>query len=1146
MFSQAGAEQYEKFGKPAITAAHAAETAQIPDAAPPAGHEQQRRALTHDEKLAKSLIVKVHNHLSRDVELAMETVVYTLAGFPERLLSHKPVTLSITPFLSCIEQDDRQRNHTECDFVPDDDWTASTSERFTAVRTSKNGKVLTNLRMDYELRSDGLANCCLYDYRMCWEKAKRCAESHADLSDEEKCENGLEHEVDSTVQTGLFAFRSPHPQRETWGVRFRRNHDQFFPVLLGPVIRSRVKQPSRFARQMLLLFKPFRHVNELREDFPTWQAAFTAFEKTASPRIQRYIANFEAIDKHRTEWESDLEMQERDRLRRISNKHDRVGFSSNDPLMNVDEDDDDLEGDQDVNNDPDKGNSGTGRDGNMLLFEHRQHDQPQLALYNAAIRSNVFEFTTTQTVQARDIRSQPQQQSLAPSAIPSAAPAWFRPATDHDMLNAVRTERLLKEQLQSLHKPVDSEARNKPPLSSPGSSSATAQLFSQPLSPRPAVFTPLGNVTSSAIAKEFKLNAKQTAAFIIIADVFMAELRCIDPADRSRPKQLRMFVGGPGGTGKSEIILALQCLFERNGKSHWLKSSAPTGTASNKINGSTIFSLFGISWRAAKSRTPSADDDVESIVSRQQSTRTRTIAKHRDTRFVIVDEVSMVGCDTFAAVDESLKVAKGGDASEPFAGVHIITFGDYGQLKPIRKASLFDAKSAAPTRSLRTQAGRLLWEQFNVVVMLNENERQRKAPAFGALLNRLRLGECSCCCRDGLDLGKRGVSTRAIANPAPAVCQRDSACDYHVLSSRYLDLSSQEARKSEWQTARIVTPSNPVSAGWNCNYAVSLGARTGQPVFVSVAEDERPKKCKSQLTNDKRKTLRSLPDSDTGSRLGVLPLVAGMRVILRKNIATELGLVNGAEGTIVEVTLDPREELPPGVFNMNIGELPRRHDLTYLPKSVVVRFDKLRLRERLPHTATANDVTIVPDTVSFVYEGFGGKKTIRRTQLPLTPCQSMTVPMVQGKTLGHFWVDLNVDDAPGHKMTCLYVMISRATDLTNVRLLQPFHHGQLHRCRDSAIRHEELRLLQIESSTLQQFVRSHPELAAGVFADVSQSAKSPPQPKRTRETLSDNLGACVVFLTVCTLYFIASLSRRRYPVAQTTTVRLVRFSSWRT
>jgi hypothetical protein len=118
----------------------------------------------------------------------------------------------------------------------------------------------------------------------------------------------------------------------------------------------------------------------------------------------------------------------------------------------------------------------------------------------------------------------------------------------------------------------------------------------------------------------------------------------------------------------------------------------------------------------------------------------------------------------------------------------------------------------------------------------------------------------------------------------------------------------------------------------------------------------------------------------------------------------------------------------------------------------------------------------------------------------------MTVPMVQGKTLGRFLLDLNVNDAPGHKMTCLYVMISRATRINNIRLLQPFHHAQLHRCRDTAIRNEELRLLQIESSTLQQFIKAHPECATDVFA-IHQPPKEQQTQTKKRSTLSEDSGA---------------------------------------
>ena len=46
---------------------------------------------------------------------------------------------------------------------------------------------------------------------------------------------------------------------------------------------------------------------------------------------------------------------------------------------------------------------------------------------------------------------------------------------------------------------------------------------------------------------DFTLNAEQTHAFSTIADH-----SCSD-----KPGQLRMFLGGPGGTGKSQVINAL-------------------------------------------------------------------------------------------------------------------------------------------------------------------------------------------------------------------------------------------------------------------------------------------------------------------------------------------------------------------------------------------------------------------------------------------------------------------------------------------------------------------------------------------------------------------------------------------------------------
>ncbi|KAG1736159.1 uncharacterized protein EDB91DRAFT_1055768 [Suillus paluster] len=59
------------------------------------------------------------------------------------------------------------------------------------------------------------------------------------------------------------------------------------------------------------------------------------------------------------------------------------------------------------------------------------------------------------------------------------------------------------------------------------------------------------NVNSDRVAKEWSLNNKQSRAFKLIAEHSRA----------SNPEPLRMFIGGPAGTGKSRVINALKDFF---------------------------------------------------------------------------------------------------------------------------------------------------------------------------------------------------------------------------------------------------------------------------------------------------------------------------------------------------------------------------------------------------------------------------------------------------------------------------------------------------------------------------------------------------------------------------------------------------------
>ncbi|KAF8120864.1 hypothetical protein EV363DRAFT_1187897, partial [Boletus edulis] len=82
---------------------------------------------------------------------------------------------------------------------------------------------------------------------------------------------------------------------------------------------------------------------------------------------------------------------------------------------------------------------------------------------------------------------------------------------------------------------------------------------------------------------EFNLNIneEQNQAFTLVAEHFA----------RGDTKQLRMFLTGVGGSGKSHVIKAIVSFFTRCGSSNEILLSAPNGSAAVLIDGYTIHAL---------------------------------------------------------------------------------------------------------------------------------------------------------------------------------------------------------------------------------------------------------------------------------------------------------------------------------------------------------------------------------------------------------------------------------------------------------------------------------------------------------------------------------------------------------------------------
>ncbi|PPQ81895.1 hypothetical protein CVT24_009316 [Panaeolus cyanescens] len=232
---------------------------------------------------------------------------------------------------------------------------------------------------------------------------------------------------------------------------------------------------------------------------------------------------------------------------------------------------------------------------------------------------------------------------------------------------------------------------------------------------------PLTRLTHLAhqISSKFKLNEKQCMAFELICRAVQGEL------GHENPDQLRMALIGAGGTGKSTVIHAISELFSLLDRDFMLKKCAYTGVASNNIRGITLHSALGLSRTSFEKNT---------------KMHREIAALWEDTKFLIVDEVSMLGCQNMYKMSSALCAAKNCD--KPFGGLHILFAGDFAQLSPIMEKSLFDHLDTTPNSTETAQRnvfGKLLWYSISTVIELSEVMRQcsTEEKTFLSLLHRL-------------------------------------------------------------------------------------------------------------------------------------------------------------------------------------------------------------------------------------------------------------------------------------------------------------------------------------------------------------------------------------------------------------------------
>jgi hypothetical protein len=232
------------------------------------------------------------------------------------------------------------------------------------------------------------------------------------------------------------------------------------------------------------------------------------------------------------------------------------------------------------------------------------------------------------------------------------------------------------------------------------------------------------------VIKKFELTTEQERAFRIVAN------HAVTPG----VEQLIMYVGGMGGTGKSQVIKALMDFFKSRNESHRFIVLAPTGTAAALLHGSTYHSFLGVPI------------DGQTALRNENTNNAQVRARLDGVEYIFLDEVSMVACDDNYKISSQLAKALN-EFNLPYGGINMIFSGDFAQLPPVFGSPLYSGTvgtqlmSRMTVQGQRAAIGKALWHQVTTVVILRENMRQRTQTAEDAklrtALENMRYATCT-------------------------------------------------------------------------------------------------------------------------------------------------------------------------------------------------------------------------------------------------------------------------------------------------------------------------------------------------------------------------------------------------------------------
>ena len=521
------------------------------------------------------------------------------------------------------------------------------------------------------------------------------------------------------------------------------------------------------------------------------------------------------------------------------------------------------------------------------------------------------------------------------------------------------------------------------------------------------------NILNKVIQK-FKLNVEQERAFRIVAN----------HATIDDPSQLKMYLGGMGGTGKSQVLKALVEFFKERNESHRIMILAPTGSAAALLNGSTYHSVLGIG--------------SEGNQTRNEQTSQRNVCERLDgVDYIFLDEISMVACHELYQISASL--AKARNMTEvPFGGLNMIFAGDFAQLKPVFGSPLYsqtvgtNIDAAMSVRSQQSAIGKALWHQITTVVILRQNMRQNtQSPndaKFRKALENMRYAQCT---EKDIEFLKTLIAGKNAKQPNIARKQYRNV-------SIITELNSQKDQLNKLGTLRFAKDTDQKLTDFYSDD--ELGADIDPSTLTSVRKKNKKSipSTKKQLSPDMQDALWNLRHSASEHIPGKLSLCIGLPVMIRNNDATELCITKGQEGHIVgwKSGIGTRGQVVLDTLFVKLDNPAKTINIEGLPENVV----PLIKNKKTVKCTFPNGISV----------------PVRRSQVHVLPNFAMTVYSSQGKTRPNNVVILN--SCRDH--LSYYTALSRSSTAEGTVIIQGFNPIKI-TCGASGYLRQEFRELEL-------------------------------------------------------------------------------------